>query len=109
MKVILPTDTTHVIKLIPRFYTIGTDLTVNLKDEAGRINESATITTFTVVDGFLNLTFTDAEFSTLDFYENGKYQIKITDVTSGGVLYRGKMIATSQTTQDYKLTNGLYL
>jgi len=108
MKVISPTDTTHVIKMIPRFYTVGTDLTLNIKDEAGRIDESATITDFTLLNRYLNLTFTDAQFSTLDFYENGKYQLKITDVDSGDILYRGKMIATTQTTQSYKLTNGLY-
>jgi len=108
MKVISPDDTTHVIKLIPRFYEVGATLTVNLYDEGKRVNQDVTLSTFTVVDRFVNVTFTDAEFDDLDFYENGRYQIRITDVDSAEILYRGKMIATTQTPQDYKLTNGLF-
>lgn len=109
MKVISPTDTTHNIKLIPRFYEIGANLTMNLYDESARVNQDVNITTFTVVDRFVNVTFTDTEFDDLDFYENGKYQIRITDVDSSEILYRGKMIATTQIPQDYKLSNNLYL
>lgn len=109
MKVISPDDTTHIIKLIPRFYDIGVNLTMNILDESGRINQDVNITTFTIVDRYVNITFTDVEFDDLDFYENGKYQLKITDVDSSEILYRGKMIATTQTPQDYKLTNGLYI
>jgi hypothetical protein len=109
MKVISPDDTTHLIKFDPRFYEIGSTLTMNLYDEAQRINQDVNITDFTVVNRLIHLTFTDAEFSTLDFYENGKYQIRITDVDSSEILYRGKMIATTQTPQDYKLTNDRYI
>jgi len=108
MKVISPTDTTHIIKLIPRFYEIGETITLNIYDESGRINQDVTTGNFTVVDRFVNITFTDTEFDDLDFYENGKYQLKITDVDTSEILYRGKMIATTQIPQDYKLTNGLY-
>ena len=110
MKVISPTDTTHIIKLIPRFYEIGLTITLNILDESttDKLNQSVTTGNFTVVDSFVNITFTDTEFDDLDFYENGKYQIKITDVDSSEILYRGKMIATTQTPQDYKLSNNLY-
>jgi hypothetical protein len=110
MKVISPTDTTHVIKLIPRFYEIGLTITLNILDEAtqGSVSQSVTTGNFTVLDRYVNITFTDTEFSDLDFYNNGEYQIKLTDVDSGEILYRGKMIATDQTPQDYKLTNDLY-
>ena len=111
MKVISPDDTTHIIKLIPRFYEIGATLILNIQDESttDKLNQSVTLGTFTVVDRYVNITFTDAEYSTLDFYENGKYQIRVTDVDTSEILYRGKMIATTQTPQDYKLTNGLYI
>ena len=110
MKVISPTDTTHVIKLIPRFYEIGLTITLDILDEAtqGSVSQSVTTGNFTVLDRYVNITFTDTEFSDLDFYNNGEYQIKLTDVDSGEILYRGKMIATDQTPQDYKLTNDLY-
>ena len=109
MKVISPSDTTHIIKLIPRFYGIGTNITLNLYDESKRENQDVNTSTFTIVDRYVNLTFTDAQFTSIDFYENGKYQIRITDIDSSEILYRGKMIATTQTPQDYKLTNGLYV
>ena len=108
MKVISPDDTTHIIKLIPRFYELGATLTLNIYDEGKRVNQDVTLGTFTVVDRYLNITFTDAEFTDLDFYENGRYQLRVTDVTSAEIAYRGKMIATTQIPQDYKLTNSLF-
>ena len=41
-----------------------------------------------------------------NFIENDKFTIKISD--SNGVIYRDKLISTSQTTQDFKSTKDLY-
>jgi len=97
MKIVLPSDTTHSIDLIPRFYP--TSIVLNLYNETTR--ESTDVaSTFSVVDGIMNVSF---DFT---FTENQKYQIKIKE--SDEVVYRGKLIATSQAPQDYKLTEGLY-
>jgi hypothetical protein len=98
MKVVNPNDTEHTLQLIPRFYPTDA-LVFNL------YNEFTTISTdvdniYVVTDGNLFITF-DFEFE-----NNSRYQIKITE--AGEVVYRGKLIATTQTPQDYKLTNNVY-
>ena len=106
MKVISPSDSTHAIILIPRLYTIDASVDLEFYDETTRITEEISTTTYAVVNGYLTMTFTDAECSTITFYEGGKYQIKISD--TNGVIYRGKMFVTTQEEQDYKLTDGVY-
>ena len=106
MKVISPSDSTHEIILIPRLYSLDANVDLEFFDETEQVTESISTNTYVVSNGYLTMTFTDAEFSTITFYENGKYQIKISDTS--GVIYRGKMITTTQDEQDYKLTNGVY-
>jgi len=98
MKVVNPNETEHTIKLIPRFYPTDA-LVLNL------YNEFTTISTdvdniYIVTDGDLFITFD------FDFENNSKYQIKITEADE--VVYRGKLIATTQDPQEYKLTNNVY-
>ena len=106
MKVINPTDSNHSIVLIPRLYTLDASINFELYDETEQVTEVIATTTYAVLNGYLTLLFTNAEFSTITFYEDGKYQIKVSDTS--GVIYRGKMIATAQEEQDYKLTDGAY-
>jgi len=106
MKVINPDNSSHSIILIPRLYSLDASIDLEFYDETERTTESISTSTYTVLNGYLTLTFTDAEFSTITFYEDGKYQIKISDTS--GIIYRGKMIASSQTEEEYKLTNGVY-
>ena len=66
------------------------------------------------MDGYKKLTsgqkieFDIDELPNMSIEKQQTYQIKIIDKDSSEVIYRGKMIATSQETQDFKLTNGLY-
>jgi hypothetical protein len=98
MNVVIPSNTTHTLKLIPRLYPSGV-LVLSLFNEATQLSEIVE-NTYLVTDGnmFLEFDFT--------FIENSKYQITITEDTE--VIYRGKLIATSQIPQDYKLTNNVY-
>ncbi|HKK11862.1 MAG TPA: hypothetical protein VJ945_03465 [Flavobacteriaceae bacterium] len=98
MKVVLPADTTHNITLIPRFDTVNA-LTLSLYNEATKVSTTVS-NSYLETDGNLVITF---DFT---FVEKDKYQIKILDGTD--VLYRGKLIATTQEPQDYKLTDGRY-
>ena len=101
MKIVNPTDSTHMVKLIPRTYTYD-NITLNLYNESTR--ESADIILvygvgFDILTGFLVITFD------YDFTDGDKYQIKL---TSTDVDYRGKLFATTQETQEYSQTKELY-
>ncbi len=106
MKIINPNDSTHTIKLITRDSDISTPLDFELYDEGKRITESISSANFSVIDGYLIWEFDTVDFSNITFLENSTYQLKVSDGTD--VVYRGKILATTQTTQDFKLTDGLY-
>ena len=98
MKTVDPSLTTHDITFIPRFYPDNT-IVVELKNEVDSVKSTPT-NTYLVKDGKITVQFDYA------FVENDKFQIKVSEGTD--VVYRGKIFATSQVTQDFKLTNGLY-
>ena len=98
MKVVDFNVTSHSITLVPRFYTDNA-ISISLYDEATQITTS-TANAHTTANGIMTYPFTHT------FLENDKYQFKLLDGTT--VVYRGKLIATDQVPQDYKLTNGLY-
>jgi len=99
MIIIDPSVTEHTLKIMPRFYPIDA-LTVSLYNEASQVT-STPATTYNIVNGELNISFT------FTFVDKDKHQIKIVDASSV-VVYRGKITSTTQTAQDYKLTDGLY-
>lgn len=98
MKVVLPIDTTHLIALIPRYYTSDA-LVLELYNEVNQTKEIVPCI-YIIQNGLMTITFD------YNFIENDKFTIKISD--SNGVIYRDKLIATSQTTQDFKSTKDLY-
>lgn len=98
MIVILPSTTSHSISFIGRYEpTIACTLT--LYNEATKV-ETVVANTFATVNGITTVNF---DFT---FVESDKYQVKISD--SNGVIFRGKLIATAQTPQDFKQTKDLY-
>jgi len=97
MKVVNPNDTEHTLVLIPRYYPADA-ITMSLFNETTQITEVVD-NTYTITDGNLFLTF---EYI---FTENSKFQIKLEETE---IVYRGKLIATSQDPQEYKLTNNVY-
>jgi len=98
MKVVNPNDTEHTLQLIPRFYPTG-EIVLSLYNEFTTISADVD-NIYITTDGNLFITF-DFEFE-----NNSKYQIKITEADE--VVYRGKLMATTQTPQDFKLTNNVY-
>lgn len=97
MKVVNPNNNTHAISIIPRSYV--EPIVLELYNEVTQI-ETIVANSITVTDGILLITF-DFTFS-----EGDKYQIKLSKDSE--ILYRGKLLATSQDPQKYKLTNGIY-
>ena len=98
MKVVNPTDITHSITLIPRDNDFGL-LTLELFNEVTK-DKTIVANTHQLVDGNLTITY-DFVFADKD-----KFQIKITEGSE--IIYRGKLIATEQNPQDFKLEDGLY-
>lgn len=98
MIVVNPEDANHTFDIIPRYYPSSIVLT--LYNEVTQLSEIVN-QLFIINDGIMTVSFT------YEFTEQAKYQIKITD--ENGVVFRGKLISTSQIPQDYKQTNNLYV
>lgn len=97
-----PTDTTHTLICVPRFHP-STALTLNLKNEAlVDDKDGADVSnTYNVLNGKLRVDFT------YTFTDRERFQVKITDAL-GEVVFRGKIFATTQTPQDFKLNATTY-
>ena len=98
MKVVNISDTSHSIEFIPRLYNvIGT--TLLLTNEANK--EEYTIThTISGSESIITLSFD------YTFTEGDRFQIKLSNETE--VIYRGRLIATDQTPQNYNATKDYY-
>lgn len=97
MKVVDPNNTTHNIRLIPRAYL--EPIVLELYNEVTQV-ETVVPNMAIVSDGILSISFG------FTFSEGDKYQIKLSNGTE--ILYRGKLFATTQQPQQYKMTEGLY-
>lgn len=98
MKVLLPTNSTHTISILPRIYPVGA---LSLKIVKEGVNTSETSTpTYSIANGVMSLNFG------LVGSEGQKFTIKLTEGTT--VVYRCKLFFTSQTPENYKQTNNLY-
>ena len=98
MIVVNPDNTTHTTKLIPRFAPTGS-VVYELFNETTRESDTP-VNSYVFTDGILSITYD------FNFENNSKYQIKIIEGES--VIFRGKLIATNQTPQDYKSDDGIY-
>ena len=98
MKVVNPNDTSHTIDLIPRYYPFN-DVTLSLYNEQSKV-VSEVDNTYVILNGIMTIDFD------FDFTNKEKFEIKITE--NNNVVYRGKIIATTQDSQDYKMTKDLY-
>jgi hypothetical protein len=99
MIVVNPDNTEHTFKIIPRYYPESA-FQFDLYNEVTQVTQTIPHT-FDVTDGIMEIEF-EREFS-----EQEKFQIKLED--ANGIIFRGKMIATSQEPQEYKQTNDLYV
>ena len=94
-----PTDSTHTLNIIPRFYPDNT-IVVELYNEASKETNTPTAT-YSITNGILDIEFT------FTFVDKDRHQIKVTEGTD--VVYRGKLLTTTQEPQDFKLTNDIYI
>lgn len=97
MIVIDSADTTHNIYIIPRYYNIDNTHTLSIKDDDTNITTTPTVDNRTLGSGYIIYQFD------LVTSNNKGYDITITDNTTSNIVWRGKMFATDQVTQDYKI------
>jgi len=100
MKVIDPNDTTHSISIIPRFNDT-VSVTMEITNEATKVVYTGVLNTYTLTDGVGVVNFD------LTPEDKSKYSFKLVD-NGVDIIYRGKLIATTQETQEYKITTDLY-
>jgi hypothetical protein len=99
MKVLMPKNESHTIKLHPRFYPSGVLNCKFSKDGAHTFTDL--IPTYSVLNGVMNLAFE------LKGAEGDKYTLKLTE--NEKIVYRCRLFFTSQKPQDYKTTNQKYI
>lgn len=101
MNLLNPNNTTHILKIIPRFYPVG-DVSVELTNGVAGDTSLITVTP-TISNGYMFLQFEKA------FEENSSWQVKVTGENE--IVYRGKIFVTGQSadTQNYKTTKDIFL
>lgn len=97
MKVVYTLDTLHNIIIVPRF--TPTNCTFEMVNEYTK-EVFNPIIEYYVYNGFLHFRF---EFT---FSDNDKYTFTLLDENE--IIYKGKIIATEQISQDYKLSYNKY-
>jgi hypothetical protein len=99
MKVILPENTTHTIKLIPRFEPTEINLLIKITKEG--FNEVLEqVSTYTFANGIMSLTFD------LTGVEQDRFNFDL--YNDNEIIYKGKLFFTEQNPQDFKLTENTY-
>jgi|TARA_R110000764_G_scaffold54226_2_gene118150 hypothetical protein len=89
-------NTNHSLKIVPRYYPCN-PLTLTISDSA--VNSSVDITpSYYESNNKLVIKFD------YTFTENSRYRVSLTDTSNNEVVYRGKLIMTTQETQEFKLT-----
>lgn len=91
-------NTNHTIEVIPREYPTGA-ITLTIEN---RVTDATTspAATYVTTAGVMAVSFT------YTFVEKYKYIFTLKEGST--VLFIGEFFATTQTPQDYKITNGLY-
>jgi hypothetical protein len=99
--IVNPRLTTHTIRLVPRFSTSNV-LTLTVTDSTLGTSTDLNPNYTTGGDYKLSLTFD------YTFTNESSYQLKLTDSVTNEIVYRGLVLATTQNSQTYKLTDNLY-
>jgi hypothetical protein len=92
MKIVYPNNTTHKIKLIPRFTPVGVCEFI--------IEGYTQVIDYQFLDGVFTFYFT------FTFKNKDRFSFYI--INQGEILYRGKIYATASETQNYKQTDEVY-
>ena len=105
MNIVTPSNTTHTIRVIPRITPVGA-MVFTIRNEFKNITYTPS-NTYQITNGYLFVTF---DFTT--FVDRDRFQVTMTEGSSPStdpVVYRGLLFATAQNTQEFKLSQGVYL
>jgi len=95
MLVVNPDNISNTLNVLPRYYgDLTTNITVTITNEDNRQDLTHSLSNISINDGFLSFD-TDA-----NFINNSTYRLKITDNL---VVFRGKIFATNQSKQNYRV------
>jgi len=102
MKILNFVTFNQTIKFIPRFYPESINLDFEFYNESTR--ETTTESSeYDTINGYITYAFSRFDRS---YNNNDTIQFKVLE--GEDVVYRGKLFVTTQETQEYKLTQGLY-
>lgn len=97
MIVVSPSDSSHILDIIPR-YNPTNNVSLVLKNEDTKVSTSEELT-WVDGGGFITL-----QSFTKTFIEGQRFSVKLTDsVDTDNVIWRGKLFATVQITQKYRI------
>lgn len=99
MKVLLPSNTSHSITVIPRYYPTNT-LSLEIIKE-GYDSTETIIPTYSILNGVMTLNFD------LTGVAQDRFLLKLTEDNT--LVFIGKVFFTEQETQDFKLTKDTYI
>ena len=99
--IVNPNDTTHTVKVSPRFYPSNT-LSIRIDSSSEGTTDYLTPSYILGSDNKLALSFAHI------FSNELSYSIAVTDTITEEMVYRGLILATTQITQDYSLTANKY-
>lgn len=94
MIIISPSDSNHTISIIPRTLNVTNDHTFALTNEDTRVTTNIS-NTKVIRSGYIDYSIT------LVNTEGQSFALKISDDTTGLVVWRGKIYSTAQTTQNF--------
>jgi len=97
MNILLESALPQTLKFIPREYPSNIDYSIT--NEGTNTTATGTGISATISGGYLQIT----EIFTL--VEGNFYNY---DITSGGLIYRGRIYCTNQTVKDFTMDSGLY-
>ena len=98
MKIVDYQNTSHTIRLVPRYYPTDT-LSIHLHNESNGQTFVGSCT-FAYLDGYLDISF--------DFVFTSKDRFSFKIIENNNVVYRGKIFSTIEDTQNYKQSTNLY-
>ena len=129
MIIVNPNNTTHTVSVVPRFDVESVTEEVQafvdrVSADSGIIENNGSCIKDSIQEDFLSVVITDSfkdvsnsldnTFEVLngkliitfdyDFRSESRYDVAVTYINTSEVIYRGAMVATTQETQEYKLT-----
>ena len=101
MKILLPSTSSQLLKVIPREYSTAVD--VVLTNE-----ENNTSTTFSNIAASTNDGYLDIYISFTNLENDTFYSFKVLDYTTKDIIHRGRIFVTDQDVNEFTINDGQF-